>query len=319
MRRRNTLGWGLLGLVSLTFTLAASQQPFTERPFPDRVNVHYGNHQRHRLDFWSAGTEEPAPLVIYIHGGGFQGGDKRGVPADLLEECLNSGISVASINYRLSRHAPYPAPMIDGARAVQFLRSMAKDWNIDPERIAASGGSAGAGIALWVGFRDDLRNPESEDPIHHYSSRLSCMAVFGAQTTYDPRVIATIIGGRAHEHPALRPFFGLTEEQLGTDEAHQRYQEASPDTYVTADDPPVLLVYNEPRGPLSPNSPPGRGIHHPNFGTYLASKLRAFGIECLTEHADDLTGRGISPHHQMVRFFCRHFRIDGAEGTSEFE
>jgi hypothetical protein len=317
MRRRKTLVWGLLALVSLSVSLAAAQQRFQDRPLPDRVNVRYGPHHRHRLDFWSAGTDQPAPLVVYIHGGGFQGGDKRGIPVDLLQECLRSGISVASINYRLSQHAPYPAPMLDGGRAIQFLRSKADEWEIDPERIAASGGSAGAGIALWVGFRDDLNNPDSEDSIDHFSSRLRCMAVFGAQTTYDPRVIATIVGGRAHEHPALTPFFGLTQEQLGTEEAHQRYQEASPDTYVTADDPPVYLVYNEPKGPLPPDAPPGKGIHHPNFGAYLASKLSGFGIECVTEHVDDLAGRDTTPHHQMVEFFRRQFGITGEGVSSE--
>ncbi|WP_152050555.1 alpha/beta hydrolase [Tautonia marina] len=317
MRRRKIVSWGLLALVSLTVSLAAAQQRFLDRPLPDRVNVRYGSHHRHRLDFWSAGTDQPSPLLVYIHGGGFQGGDKRGIPVDLLQECLQSGISVASINYRLSQHASFPAPMLDGARAVQFLRFKAKDWNIDPERIAASGGSAGAGVALWVGFQDDLKNPESEDPVDHQSSRLSCVAVFGAQTTYDPRVIATIVGGRAHEHPALTPFFGLTKEHLETEEAYRRYQEASPDTYVTADDPPVYLVYNEPKGSLPPDAPPGKGIHHPNFGTYLASKLHANGIECLTDHVDDLASRGKTPHHRMVEFCCRHFGIEVTGEDSE--
>ncbi|MEW4567108.1 alpha/beta hydrolase [Tautonia sp. JC769] len=320
MRRRKILVWGLLALVSLSVSLAAAQQRFLQdRPLPDRVNVRYGPHHRHRLDFWSSGTDQPSPLVVYIHGGGFQGGDKRGIPVDLLQECLRSGISVASINYRLSHHAPYPAPMLDGARAIQFLRSRADEWHIDPERIAASGGSAGAGIALWVGFQDDLKQPESDDPIEHFSSRLRCMAVFGAQTTYDPRVIATIVGGRAHEHPALTPFFGLSGEQLDTQEVHRRYQEASPDTHVSADDPPVYLVYNEPRGPLPPDAPPGKGIHHPNFGAYLASKLDAFGIACDTEHVEDLADRGTSPHLQMVEFFRRQFGIAEIEAPSESE
>src|SRR5690606_33445327 len=157
------------------------------------------------------------------------GGDKRGVPPGLLRGCLDAGISVASINYRLSHQAPFPAPMEDGARAIQFLRSKAEELGINPDRIGASGGSAGAGISLWVGFHDDLADPDGDDPVGRQSSRLAGMAVLGAQTTYDPRVIATIVGGRAHEHPALKPFFGLTDEELDTPKAHARYEAASAD------------------------------------------------------------------------------------------
>lgn len=289
-RRRKIFGWGLLALASLTVSLAAAQQRANERPSPDRVNVSYGSHHRNRLDFWSAPSDQPTPLVVYFHGGGFRGGDKKGVPPALLRRCLDGGISVASINYRLSQHAPFPAPMLDSARAIQFLRSKAEDWNIDADRIAASGSSAGGGIALWVGFRDDLVNPQSDDPIERESSRLAAMAVFGAQTTYDPRVIARIVGGRAHEHPALLPFFGLDPSEFETEAADSLFRNASPDSYLSPDDPPVLLVYNEPRGPLSGEDRPGKGIHHPNFGEYLRAKMRTMEVDCQLIHVDDLEG-----------------------------
>ena len=70
--------------------------------------------------------------MVFWHGGGFRQGDKAGVPPVLLEECLAGGMSVASGNYRLSDQAPFPAPMLDGARAIQFLRSKAGEWEIDP-------------------------------------------------------------------------------------------------------------------------------------------------------------------------------------------
>ena len=95
----------------------------------------------------------------------------------LLKDCLDSGISVAAINYRYSTQAIAPAPFQDGARAVQFLRSKAKDWNLDPQRFAATGGSAGAGISLWLGFHNDLADPKSEDPVLRQSTRLACMVV----------------------------------------------------------------------------------------------------------------------------------------------
>src|SRR5205807_10207144 len=91
--------------------------------------------------------------------------------------------------YRFSNQAIAPAPFQDGARAIQFLRSKAKQWHIDPKRVAATGGSAGAGISLWLGFHDDMSDPKSEDTVLRESTRLSCMAVSDGQTSYDPRFI----------------------------------------------------------------------------------------------------------------------------------
>ena len=155
-------------------------------------------------------AETPAPLVVFFHGGGFVGGDKKSVPGWLVTRCLAEGISVASVNYRLSTQSPFPAPMLDGARAIQFLRLKAGELGIDPGKIAACGNSAGAGISLWVGFHDDLADSSNADPVLRQSSRLACMGVVGAQTSYDPRFIKQLIGGRAHEHVALKPLFGVT-------------------------------------------------------------------------------------------------------------
>jgi len=309
--------WGIAGFAS-AFALAQER----DRPEPDIADAAYGDHERQVLDFWKAESKEPTPVVVYIHGGGFRGGDKSTLPTRLLNGCLEAGVSVAATHYRLSHDAPFPAPMHDGARAIQFLRSKAEAWNIDPNRIAATGGSAGAGISLWVAFHDDLADPESDDPIARESSRLTCAAVFGAQTSYDPRVIATIIGGRAAEHPALPPFYGLTEEDFGdpSEEAQARFEAASPDQYVTADDPPALLIYGAPKGPLPPDAAPGRGIHHLHFGYYLAARLDDDNIECLVRHLDELpkseeTGRP-DPYVEVLAFFARHFELNAPIGEA---
>ena len=186
------------------------------KPQPDIASVRYGPHDRNVFDLWKAkpgqGADARTPLVIFFHGGAFQTGDKSNVPSQLIENCLAEGISVASANYRLSGTAPFPAPMLDGARAIQFIRKNAAELGIDPTRIAAAGSSAGAGIALWVGFHDDLADPRSDDAVARESSRVNCLGVDGAQTSYDPRFIKTLIGGRAHEHPALREFYGIKSD-----------------------------------------------------------------------------------------------------------
>src|SRR5215204_6057650 len=168
----------LLGLV-LSFSTGFAQRPgqagkaAANRPAPDLVNEQYGPHERNVLDLWKAKSDKPTPLVVYIHGGGFRAGSKEGYNSSAL---LAKGISVMAINYRLSPEVAFPAHYMDCARAIQYARGHAKEWNIDPKRIGATGGSAGAGTSLWIGFHDDMADPKNGDPVLRESTRLSCMA-----------------------------------------------------------------------------------------------------------------------------------------------
>jgi len=279
--------------LSLTAGLlqASAQQPAKPATLtlpPTNANVHYGPHERNVLDFWKADTKEPAPLVIFIHGGGFLAGDKSNVNVSAIESFLRSGISFASISYRYTSQAPYPAPMLDGGRAVQFLRSKAAEWNIDPKRVAAYGGSAGAGISLWLAFHDDLAKPDSTDPVERQSTRLTCAGSLGGQSSYNPLTIREWIGGRAWEHPALVKLFGLNSTaDFEKPENKQQFEDASAITHLTRDDPPIVMYYNEPDEPLPPDAKPGQGIHHPKFGHILKEKMDALGIECVYRHEKD--------------------------------
>ncbi len=287
------------------------------KPSPDRANVHYGTDERNVLDIWRAklpGRTGPTPLVIYFHGGGFRTGDKSSVPAWLLRDCLDEGISVASANYRLSQTAAFPAPMLDGARAIQYLRYHAAELGIDPNQIAVSGNSAGAGIALWAAFHDDLADPESDDPVVRCSTRVLCVGTDGGQTSYDPRFIQALIGGRAHEHVALLPFFGIkSDAEANSPRIHKLFEEASPINYVSSDDPPAILFYAEPDAPLPADAKPGNGIHHPRFGKALKAKLEPLGVECILRHWSDYP-RQDDPVEQMCRemtsFFARQFQTE---------
>ena len=274
-------------------------------PPPDIADVAYGPHERNVLDLWKAPSPRPTPLVIYIHGGGFRAGDKRTLPPALLKRLLEAGISVAAINYRFSQHAPYPGPMEDGARAVQYLRSRAREWNLNPKAFGATGASAGAGISLWIAFHEDMAEPRSPDPVRRQSTRLQAVAVAGAQTTYDPREIARIVGEAAARHPALEPFYGLYGEELKTEKAYRMFADASPVTHLTPDDPPVLLLYFEPDKPLPPDAKPGDGIHHPRFGLYLKERMDKLGIECVVRYPGD-GGPPIDLAREITEFFRKH-------------
>ena len=150
-------------------------------------NEKYGPHERNTFDLWLAKSELPTPLVVYIHGGGFIGGDKSKYydSADLVR-FLDSGVSVAIINYRFMNQPPYGilASMNDAKYFVQYIRYYSEKYNIDKRRIACSGGSAGAGITLWLAFSNDMADQDNSDPILRESSTLTAAGAFAAQCTY---------------------------------------------------------------------------------------------------------------------------------------
>ncbi len=261
----------------LALLVPALQDPAPDRPAPDVRDEKYGPHERNVFDLWKAPSETPTPLVVFIHGGGFLVGSKDYAKAALINECRKLGISVAAINYRYSSQAPFPAPFHDAARAIQYLRARAKEWNLDPARIAATGGSAGAGLSLWLAFHDDLADPRSDDPVLRQSTRLKAVVAIAAQCSYDPRWIKEHIGGRAHEHTAIVQLYGLPPQEADSEKAHRLYDEAAAITHLTKDDPPVYLTYE---GQDPPGDKVGRGIHSPKFGEILKAEMDKLGIPC---------------------------------------
>lgn len=277
---------------------------------PTHAEVKYGPHERNVLDFYQAKSDRPTPLVIYIHGGGFVGGNKNSFQPAMLQALLDSGISFATIHYRFvdGKDTIFPVPQQDGARAVQFLRSKAREWNLDPERVACYGGSAGAGISMWIGFHDDLADPRSDDPVARHSTRIQAIGTFGGQGTYDPIEVKKLIGGRAWEHPSLRKAFGIEtlDEALNpTPERQKLYTEAAAITHLSAGDPPLFMVYSEADGPLPADAKPGQGIHHPNFGRQLKARMDSLGIENVYVFTPEAKGRNVS--EEMVQFFRKCF------------
>lgn len=247
---------------------------------PTHADVKYGPYSRNIMDVWLAKSDKPTPVVVSIHGGGFSSGNKA-VSPDLLEECLKSGISVVASTYRLSGEAIAPAQFLDSARAIQFIRSKAKEWNLDPSRIAATGGSAGAGISLRLGFHDDLADPHSEDPVLRQPARVTCMAVFNAQTSYDPRFIRDLFPGTdTYKIGALPMLFRMDPDNLDQlpKEKYRLFEECSPLAHLTKDDAPALLVYSSTLE--TPIRDQNVGIHHPRFGKALKDKMDALGVEC---------------------------------------
>ncbi|MEO6741763.1 MAG: alpha/beta hydrolase [Chthoniobacteraceae bacterium] len=260
---------------------------------PTFANVAYGTHERQVLDFYRAKSGRPTPLLFFIHGGGWVAGDKGGRTGASVKQYLDAGISVVSINYRYSWQAqiagvkpPVKAPLEDAARALQFVRSKAKEWNIDKQRIGASGGSAGACSSLWLAFHKDMADPKSTDPIAHESTRLWTAAVVGAQTSLDPKELKewtpnSRYGGHAFgfmdpndiksRDTRFAEFLEHREEVLPW------IKEYSPIEHVTSDDPPVYLIYSSAPALGQEQKDP---THTANYGVKLQEKCKSLGVEC---------------------------------------
>ncbi len=135
------------------------------------TNAKYGSHHRNVMDLWLPKSDKPTPIVVYIHGGGFVGGDKSGGHRQpMRKKCLAAKVAFATMNYRFLKHASYQEIMLDGARAIQALRADARKLNIDPRRIGVYGHSAGAIMSLWLGFHPDVGRRNSKDRIGRFSS-----------------------------------------------------------------------------------------------------------------------------------------------------
>ncbi len=260
---------------------------------PTLANVPYGAHERQVLDFYKAESAKPTPLLFFIHGGGWTSGDKGGRTGAGMTPYLAAGISVVSINYRYTWQAqlagikpPVKAPLEDAARALQFVRSKAAEWNIDKQRIGASGGSAGACSSLWLAFHDDMADPKSSDPIARESTRLWCAAVTAAQTSLDPAQLKewtpnSRYGGHAFgfmdpnniksRDTQFAEFLARREEMLPW------IKEYSPHEHVTAGDPPVYLIYAAPPTLGQEQKDP---THTSNYGVKLLEKCKSVGVEC---------------------------------------
>jgi acetyl esterase/lipase len=170
---------------------------------------------------------------------------------------------------------PVSWPLHDAARALQFVRSKAAEWNIDKTRIGASGGSAGACSSLWLAFHDDMADPKSADPIARESTRLFCAAVNGPQTTLDPKQMKewtpnSKYGAHAFNLKSFQDFLDNRDKILPW------IKEYSPYELVSSDDPPVYMQFGAPPALGQDQKDP---THTANFGVKLQEKLQSVGVK----------------------------------------
>jgi hypothetical protein len=281
---------------------------------PSFANVKYGEHERQIFDIWLADSDKPTPLAIFIHGGGFKYGSKEKLSPDNLSQLLKAGISVAAVNYRYVTIAPLPAAHHDARRALQFMRSKAGEWNIDKERVAAFGGSAGAQICMWLAYSDEMAKPDSSDPIERESTRLTCVATAGGQTSngieFWRKTIGPLLGENRKIESLSQPLNGERDPekiriaQWGAktlEEANAIAALHSALDIVSADDPPIFMSYGmspDAELPSDPKRVRGWLIHHVNLGLALQEKTDALNLEAHLKYPG-----GETEYKSQVEFF----------------
>lgn len=191
-----------------------------------------------RIDLFFPGPSAPAraPAALFLHGGGWVGGDKS--ESDWLqrirEPLLERGFVVASANYRLAPSEPWPAQIEDAKCAIRFLRAQSEVYGINDRWIGAWGTSAGGHLAAMLGAADDEAGFEGDGGHASQSSRVQAVVDF-----YGP---ADLTDGEGW--PARQPL--LLEVVFGTSDLDSPVLAgASPTTHVTPDDPPVLILHGD--------------------------------------------------------------------------
>jgi acetyl esterase len=251
-------------------------------------NIPYGPHPKHVIDLHLAPQPGPRPFYLYIHGGGFVGGDKTSLPQSFIHALLSRGISVASMNYRFTDDPELFAPLNDAVRALQFLRHYANHWNLDPLRVGSGGGSAGSVSAFWLGLHPDKAIPSSPDPIARQSTRLRVISSWETQTSLDPQFIKSIIPGQTWAFYTIAKLIQVPMEQYDTPLARERFKLLHFPAMVDIHTPPTHIFNITKDLPLIPDLAPGPGIHHPRFASAYKEYMDKAGVECIIRKSEDL-------------------------------
>jgi acetyl esterase/lipase len=229
----------VLGLV-LAWTNPAISQ---ERPKPPRApqgvkvlkDLSYveNGHERNRLDLYlPEKAEGRLPLIVWIHGGAWWAGNKEGCPA---VPFAAKGYAVASINYRLSQHAVFPAQIEDCKAAIRWLRANSAKYHLDPDHVGVWGGSAGGHLVAMLGTAGGVKEWDRTGGNLDQSSRVQCvvdwfgpadMATMGKQADKPGTPVAQLIGGPVQEN-------------------REKARKASPLTYVGKDSAPFLIMHGD--------------------------------------------------------------------------
>ncbi len=289
-------------LFLLSMVLCSAQERRGRQNIPEDVrvlrNVEYvpGGGRSQSLDLYLPAKEKvKLPLIIWIHGGAWRAGDKANCPA---LQMLKKGYAVASLNYRLSQQAFFPAQIEDCKAAVRWLRAHAKEYNLDSNRFGAWGSSAGGHLVALLGTSGDVKELEGSLGNGEMSSRVQAVCDWFGPTDLTQMEAHALTPGKPFSHdapdsPESKLIGGAIQENRGKALA------ASPLTYVTPDDPPFLIMHGD-KDPLVP--------HHQS--EIFEAALKKAGVKA-TLHTVKGAGHGFGGPEIMTMvqdFFDRHLK-----------
>lgn len=239
----------IIGMVIVPFvaTDSAHEIPGGIRVYKDLFYATGSSNIRQSLDLYlPAERNERAPLIIWIHGGGWMGGSKEEPP---MHEFVDKGYAFAAINYRLTNEAHFPEIFYDCKAAVRYLRAHAQEYNLDPNRFGVWGYSAGAVMAALLGTTGDTRDLEGNEGNAEQSSALQavvCWAGAGDLTKLNDEIralraqgVKTKLDIDTSQAPLTLYLGGKVEDKL------ELAKQASAGNYVTKADPPFLVVHGK--------------------------------------------------------------------------
>lgn len=217
--------------------LAQQKQPAKPPQLPEGTkvekNIAYGPHERNKLDIYVPPGAGPFPLLVWIHGGAWRHGSKDGNVFGL--PMLAKGYAVASINYRYTNHAIYPAQIHDCKSAIRFLRANAKKYKFDPDHIGVSGASAGGHLVALLGTTGDVKDLEGDNGPKDVSSRVQAVCdIFGPT---DIGRMGDSAGFPKDSHP-IRQLLGGS-----VDDKKDLCDKCSPIKFITKDDAPFIILH----------------------------------------------------------------------------
>lgn len=300
----------LIGIVACALSLAQAQAP-TPAPslppsVPEGVVAHRdlpyvaGGHERQKLDLYLPETGDgPFPVIAWIHGGGWASGDKNGCPP-LSSGLVAKGYAGVSIGYRLSGDATFPAQIEDCKAAIRWLRANAAKYKLDAAHIGVWGASAGGHLVALLGTSGEVKAFDAGAD-RDQSSRVQAVADFYGPTDFRAMDRHALPGSRLIHDSANSPESRLVGGLIQEKAQDEKVRAANPITFVTADDPPFLIVHGD-QDPAVP--------HHQSELLYTALVAAKVPVRFVTV-AGGGHGQGF-PHAELnpiVReFFDRHLK-----------
>jgi acetyl esterase/lipase len=250
--------YGILGIIIIFTLIFSSMQLYKSTatdiklsnvtPGQNLTDVPYAHSSSsEKMDIYIPNSTGPYPVIIWIHGGGYNSGDKKNNDSNSPIQGLSRGYVVVSINYRLSNEAKFPAQIYDVKSAIRFLRANSKELNIKPDKIALWGRSAGGGLASLAGTSGDVKELQ-DDSLGYGNISNRVQAVVDLK---GPINFSTMLQQLQQQNNSKNKTYDYEQSKLmlkqlmGEDISliPSQVARANPETYITPDDPPFFIEH----------------------------------------------------------------------------